>query len=240
MCGTFKVPQSCLSSVPMALRAIAALLCARLSSSLLLRGGTRRVALSMRDSSSVTWFKAGDRVRVTESVVARGEDLLGRTGTVTDTWTKCEEDPHCCCAELAEETAAVHVRFSSGDGASFEYYFAESELAREKTPAPASSASSAPAREKASSASSAPARESDRRPAAAAAVASAAIAAAASAAELEPLLAAEPRRDVAVALVAPLLAYKVAAVANGQKLMASLDATIALAAFAAVYYCLPT
>ena len=114
----------------MALRAIAALLCARLSSSLLLRGGTRRVALSMRDSSSVTWFKAGDRVRVTESVVARGEDLLGRTGTVTDTWTKCEEDPHCCCAELAEETAAVHVRFSSGDGASFEYYFAESELAR--------------------------------------------------------------------------------------------------------------
>ena len=196
----------------------------------------------MRDSSSVTWFKAGDRVRVTESVVARGEDLLGRTGTVTDTWTKCEEDPHCCCAELAEETAAVHVRFSSGDGPSFEYYFAESELAREKTPAPASSASSAPAREKASSASSAPARARDRRPAAAAAaaVASAAAAAAASAAELEPLLAAEPRRDVAVALVAPLLAYKVAAVANGQKLMASLDATIALAAFAAVYYCLPT
>ena len=224
----------------MAARAIAMLLCAHLSSSLLLRGGTRRVALSMRDSSSVTWFKAGDRVRVTESVVARGEDLLGRTGTVTDTWTKCEEDPHCCCAELAEETAAVHVRFSSGDGASFEYYFAESELAREKTPAPASSASSAPAREKASSASSAPARESDRRPAAAAAVASAAIAAAASAAELEPLLAAEPRRDVAVALVAPLVAYKVAAVANGQKLMASLDATIALAGFAAVYYCLPT
>ena len=224
--------ERCLSLEIMMLasRAIAALLCARLSSSLLLRGGTRRVALSMRDSSSVTWFKAGDRVRVTESVVARGEDLLGRRGTVTDTWTKCEEDPHCCCAELAEETAAVHVRFSSGDGASFEYYFAESELAREKTPAPASSASSAPA------------RESDRRPAAAAAaaVASAAVAAAASAAELEPLLAAEPRRDVAVALVAPLLAYKVAAVANGQKLMASLDATIALAAFAAVYYCLPT
>ena len=220
-------------------RAIAALLCARLSSSLLLRGGTRRVALSMRDSSSVTWFKAGDRVRVTESVVARGEDLLGRTGTVTETWTKCEEDPHCCCAELAEETAAVHVRFSSGDGASFEYYFAESELAREKTP----EASSELAREKAPASSAAAAslaRESDRRPAAAAAVASAAVAAAASAAELEPLLAAEPRRDVAVALVAPLLAYKVAAAANGQKLMASLDATIALAGFAAVYYCLPT
>ena len=66
----------------MALRAIAALLCARLSSSLLLRGGTRRVALSMRDSSSVTWFKAGDRVRVGPRAVVKlpyvvqGNDVL--------------------------------------------------------------------------------------------------------------------------------------------------------------------
>ena len=63
--------------------------------------------------------------------------------------------------------------------------------------------------------------------------------AAAAAQDLEPLLTSEPRRDVAVALVAPLLAYKLAAMANRQKLMLPLDVSIALAGAAAVYYCLP-
>ena len=165
---------------------------------------TRRRTILMRDSSSVTWFKAGDRVRVSESVMSRGQDLRGRTGTVADAWEKCEEDPHCCCAELAEEAAAVTVDLDPPDAR--QYYFAEHELAK--------------------------------LPARAAAVVTAAAAAAAQAAEFEPLLATEPRRDLALALVFPLVAYKVAAVANGNKLMPSLDATIALACAAAIYYCI--
>ena len=88
---------------------------------------TRRRTVLMRDSSSVTWFKAGDRVRVAESVMSRGQDLRGRTGTVADAWEKCEEDPHCCCAELAEEAAAVTVDLDPPDAR--QYYFAENELA---------------------------------------------------------------------------------------------------------------
>ena len=76
---------------------------------------TRRRTITMRDSSSVTWFKAGDRVRVSGSVMSRGQDLRGRTGTVADAWEKCEEDPHCCCAELAEEAAAVTVDLDPPD-----------------------------------------------------------------------------------------------------------------------------
>ena len=89
---------------------------------------TRRRTILMRDSSSVTWFKAGDRVRVSESVMSRGQDLRGRTGTVADAWEKCEEDPHCCCAELAEEAAAVTVDLDPPDAR--QYYFAENELAK--------------------------------------------------------------------------------------------------------------
>ena len=161
---------------------------------------TRRRTVFMRDSSSVTWFKAGDRVRVSESVMSRGQDLRGRTGTVADAWEKCEEDPHCCCAELAEEAAAVTVDLDPPDAR--QYYFAENELAKLS------------------------------------AAATAAAAAAAQAAEFEPLLATEPRRDLALALVFPLVAYKAAAVANGNKLMPSLDATILLACAAAIYYCI--
>ena len=164
---------------------------------------TRRRTILMRDSSSVTWFKAGDRVRVAESVMSRGQDLRGRTGTVADAWEKCEEDPHCCCAELAEEAAAVTVDLDPPDAR--QYYFAENELAKLPVLAAAATAASA---------------------------------AAAQAAEFEPLLATEPRRDLALALVFPLVAYKVAAVANGNKLMLSLDITIALAVAAAVYYCI--
>ena len=95
---------------------------------------TRRRTILMRDSSSVTWFKAGDRVRVSESVMSRGQDLRGRTGTVADAWEKCEEDPHCCCAELAEEAAAVTVDLDPPDAR--QYYFAENELAKLPAPPP--------------------------------------------------------------------------------------------------------
>ena len=138
----------------------------------------------MRDSSSVTWLKNNDRVVVTESVLSRGEDLKGRTGTVTMVWEKCEVDPHCCCAELAEEDVAVHVDLDPPDARP--YYFAEHELAK------------------------------------VAAAATAAVAGAAQAAtELEPLLATGPRRDIALALVFPLVAYKAAAVAKRKRAYAA-------------------
>lgn len=197
----------------MALGRLLMVLAVTCSQSLTLRGGNvRRSSVTMRDTSAVYWFKAGDRVRVTESVLRGKEDLLGRTGVVTDTWEKCEVDPHCCCAELAEENSAVHVSFASASG-DFEYYFSEDELAKVKAPSVGGVA----------------------------AVVSAAttVSAAAAAQDLEPLLTSEPRRDVAVALVAPLLAYKLAAMANRQKLMLPLDVSIALAGAAAVYYCLP-
>ena len=161
-----------------------------------------RQRIVMRDSSSVTWFKAGDRVGLKRHVARPGP--ARKNGTVADAWEKCEEDPHCCCAELAEEAAAVTVDLDPPDAR--QYYFAENELAK--------------------------------LPVRAAAAVTAAAAAAAQAAEFEPLLATEPRRDLALALVFPLVAYKVAAVANGNKLMPSLDATIALACAAAIYYCI--
>lgn len=165
------------------------------------RRRTSRTVVAMRDSSSVTWLKNNDRVKVIESVMSRGEDLKGRTGTVTMAWEKCEVDPHCCCAELAEEDVAVHVDLDPPDARP--YYFAEHELAK------------------------------------VAAAATAAVAGAAQAAtELEPLLATGPRRDVALALVFPLVAYKAAAVANGNELMLPLDVAIALAMTATIYYCI--
>ena len=39
---------------------------------------------------------------------------LGKVGTVTGVWEKCEVDPHCCCAELAFE-APIEVRFDDHD-----------------------------------------------------------------------------------------------------------------------------
>lgn len=95
--------------------------------------------LAMRDSSSVTWFQVGDRVRVNQGIVAKGMSLKGRVGVVSDAWEKCEVDPHCCCAELAEEDAAVTVSFGN-----FTYYFAEHELDK-LPPAVAAVATAAPA-----------------------------------------------------------------------------------------------
>ena len=165
----------------------------------------------MRDTSS-TYLNEGDRVRVTAPVMARGENLLGCTGTVTSAWSKCEEDPHCCCAELAEEGVALTVAVDATRGR-FEYYFAEDELTRvASATTPASVV---------------------------AAVAAATCAEAAGAAsDVEPLLAAAPRRDLALALVFPLVAYKVAAVARDQRLMPTLDVAIACAVGACAYYCL--
>eukprot|EP00630_Chrysocystis_fragilis_P000831 CAMPEP_0197401346 /NCGR_PEP_ID=MMETSP1165-20131217/18351_1 /TAXON_ID=284809 /ORGANISM="Chrysocystis fragilis, Strain CCMP3189" /LENGTH=66 /DNA_ID=CAMNT_0042927457 /DNA_START=289 /DNA_END=489 /DNA_ORIENTATION=+ len=59
--------------------------------------------------------------------MVRGVELRGETGVCTDVWEKCEVDPHCCCAELADEAAAVTVHFA---GPNITYYFAEDELQR--------------------------------------------------------------------------------------------------------------
>ena len=142
--------------------------------------------------------QAGDRTWLPERPVARlgpaGDGHRRRRG-------RNAEDPHCCCAELAGEAAAVTVDSTRPTPS---VLLAEHRLKRQKL----------------------------------AAAATAAAAAAAQAAEFEPLLATEPRRDLALALVFPLVAYKVAAVANGNKLMPSLDATILLACAAAIYYCI--
>ena len=192
----------------MATKALLIALCVALSRAL----SIRRRAVTMRDTSGVYYFKAGDRVRITAPLLSKGESLLGRTGTVTSAWSKCEEDPHCCCAELAEEGVAVTVAVDSESG-SFAYYFAEDELEQVRVPQPVP---------------------------AAAALAAAATATAARAADSEPLLAAGPDKGLAVALVAPLAAYKISAMINNQKLMPALDVTVIAALGAAVYYCLPS
>ena len=48
----------------------------------------------MKDSSSVTWFSVGDRVKViTDSQFKKGVSLFGKHGVVKETWEKCEVDP---------------------------------------------------------------------------------------------------------------------------------------------------
>ena len=89
----------------------------------LARRRTRPVV--MLDSSSSAW-RDGDRVVVATSVRAQGRDFLGERGTVVDSWEKCQEDPHCCCAELADDGVAVTVRFDDG----VVTYFADDELRR--------------------------------------------------------------------------------------------------------------
>ena len=84
---------------------------------------TRRRIL-MRDSSSVTWFKAGDRVRrlrkrhVAQTPGPAREDRHRRRRV-----GEMRRRPHCCCAELAEEAAAVTVDLDPPDAR--QYYFAE-------------------------------------------------------------------------------------------------------------------
>lgn len=77
---------------------------------------------AMIDSSTASVFiRSGDRVRVAVDVWHRpsGSDVnrfssRGFVGTVTDVWEKCEEDPHCCCAELAFD-APYEVSFKAED-----------------------------------------------------------------------------------------------------------------------------
>ncbi|KAL7534086.1 hypothetical protein ACHAWF_004714 [Thalassiosira exigua] len=101
--------------------------------------GTSTTRLFMGDHSSATIFQVGDRVTVVEDVMKAGKNLKGLSGTVVETWEKCEVDPTCCCAEWVDEGLSVHVRFVvDGNGNdlfandNFVHYFAESELVSEK------------------------------------------------------------------------------------------------------------
>uniref|UniRef100_A0A7S0FRB8 Uncharacterized protein n=1 Tax=Minutocellus polymorphus TaxID=265543 RepID=A0A7S0FRB8_9STRA len=99
-----------------------------------------RSSLVMKDNSSANVFNVGDRVRVVDDVAKAGTNLRGRVGTVKETWTKCEVDPTCCCAEFVDDGFAVHVSFdrdATTDGPitaedTFVHYFAERELIEEK------------------------------------------------------------------------------------------------------------
>jgi hypothetical protein len=86
----------------------------------------------MRDRSASYWFNVGDAVQVVESVIKGGiGDLKGSTGKVISTWSKCEVDPTCCCAEQVDRDMAVQVEFfgtASSSSSSFTHYFAEDEL----------------------------------------------------------------------------------------------------------------
>lgn len=78
----------------------------------------------MRDSSQVTDFEVNDVVKVKSGIVLDGRDWSGMVGKVVSTWTKCETDPACCCAELATD-GAIRVDFSVDKSYQF---FAENEL----------------------------------------------------------------------------------------------------------------
>lgn len=101
--------------------------------------------MMMRDRSGSFVFKNGDTVKVVEDVYYRipvtspplpkspttETNLVHFTGTVIDTWEKCEVDPHCCCAELTDPNLAVRVEFKiDNDAATFRHYFAEEELVK--------------------------------------------------------------------------------------------------------------
>lgn len=75
-------------------------------------------------------FKVGDKVRVRKEVThgaLDGRSSLGMVGTVVDTWSICEEDPVCCCAELAADWT-TRVAFS--EPAVWTGYFADDEIER--------------------------------------------------------------------------------------------------------------
>ena len=90
------------------------------------------------DHSSVTSLSVGDTVTVIEDVQKAGKNLRGLSGTVIETWEKCDVDPTCCCAEFVDENLAVHVRFDAVEenelfgNDTFVHYFAEAELAKRK------------------------------------------------------------------------------------------------------------
>lgn len=92
----------------------------------------------MVDHSSVTSFSVGDTVTVIDDVLKAGKNLRGLSGTVIETWEKCDVDPTCCCAEFVDEHLAVHVRFHTLEenelfgNDMFVHYFAEDELVKKK------------------------------------------------------------------------------------------------------------
>ncbi|KAL7530187.1 hypothetical protein ACHAXR_003351 [Thalassiosira sp. AJA248-18] len=104
----------------------------------------------MGDHSCATIFQKGDTVTVMEDVMKAGKNLKGLSGTVIETWEKCDVDPTCCCAEWVDEGLAVHVRFTvddeEGNGLfandTFIHYFAESELVKKKEDLDSSNSSS--------------------------------------------------------------------------------------------------
>eukprot|EP00816_Leptocylindrus_hargravesii_P012559 CAMPEP_0196815774 /NCGR_PEP_ID=MMETSP1362-20130617/51854_1 /TAXON_ID=163516 /ORGANISM="Leptocylindrus danicus, Strain CCMP1856" /LENGTH=121 /DNA_ID=CAMNT_0042192879 /DNA_START=294 /DNA_END=659 /DNA_ORIENTATION=+ len=69
-----------------------------------------------------------------------GVDLMGFTGMVAESWSKCEVDPTCCCAEQVDLNMAVLVKFDGSvpggrnvpSGEAFTHYFGEDELEKVK------------------------------------------------------------------------------------------------------------
>ena len=86
----------------------------------------------------MTSLSVGDTVTVIEDVQKAGKNLRGLSGTVIETWEKCDVDPTCCCAEFVDENLAVHVRFDAVEenelfgNDTFVHYFAEAELVKRK------------------------------------------------------------------------------------------------------------
>jgi hypothetical protein len=81
----------------------------------------RRIVAAGRD------FEVGDRVRVCKDVRPAkldGSSSRGMVGVVISSWSICEEDPVCCCAELATD-APIQVAFEEWTG-----YFAEARGAK--------------------------------------------------------------------------------------------------------------
>lgn len=81
---------------------------------------------------SVAEIDVGDRVRVVKHVThakLAGGSSRGMVGIVTSAWSICEEDPACCCAELATD-AEIEVAFDGDavDGEDWIGYFARDEL----------------------------------------------------------------------------------------------------------------
>ena len=98
-----------------------------------------RSRVCMRDRSIITGLSVGETVLVAKDVVTRGRNVKGMVGAVTAVWSKCEEDPICCCAENGMEEASIEVEFQLtkeeaekfGDtieGTAFSTYFATHEL----------------------------------------------------------------------------------------------------------------
>ena len=75
-------------------------------------------------------FDVGDRVRVAKDVTHAcldGASSRGLVGVVTSVWHICEEDPVCCCAELAFD-APIEVSFEDKLDGLWSAHFALDEL----------------------------------------------------------------------------------------------------------------